>query len=68
MAQSLIERFAKERLGTSVFIAKADDPGTHIFFTSLESATEQFRRTSKGTNASGTPFRLDAGFFDTFLP
>lgn len=68
MAQSPIERFANERLGTSAFIAKADDPDTHIFFASLESAIEQFRWTAKGSNASGAPFKLEAGFFDTFSP
>lgn len=68
MAQSPIERFANERLGTSAFISKADDPDTHIFFASLESAIEQFRWTAKGANASGAPFKLEAGFFDTFSP
>jgi hypothetical protein len=68
MAQSPIERFANERLGTSAFIAKADDPDTHIFFASLESAIEQFRWTAKGSNTSGAPFKLEAGFFDTFSP
>jgi len=68
MAQSPIERFANERLGTSAFIAKADDPDTHIFFASLESAIEQFRWTAKGSNASGAPFKLEASFLDTFSP
>ena len=68
MAQSPIERFANERLGTSAFISKADDPDTHIFFASLESAIEQFRWTAKGANVSGAPFKLEAGFFDTFSP
>lgn len=68
MAQSPIERFANERLGTSAFVAKADDPETHIFFASLESAVEQFRWTAKSSNASGAPFKLEAGFFDTFSP
>ena len=68
MVQASIKRFAKERLGTSAFIAEADDPKTHIFFASLESAVEQFRWTSKGSNVSGELFKLNAAFFDTFSP
>lgn len=68
MAHSRMERFAKERLGTTVFVPKEDDNDTHVFFSSLESAVEQFRWTSKAMNAGQEPFRLNVGFLDTFSP
>jgi len=68
MAHGRMERFAKERLGTTVFVPKEDDNDTHIFFASLESAVEQFRWTSKATNAGQEPFGLNVGFLDTFSP
>jgi hypothetical protein len=68
LTHSEIERFAKERLGTTVFVPREDNDDTHIFFASLESAVEQFRWTSKAVNAEQEPFRLNVGFLDTFSP
>lgn len=67
-SKKILRDFSKDRLGTSLFEPDADDPNTHIFYASLESAIEQFRWTSKASRGDGDGFTLHAGFFDTFSP
>ncbi len=64
----LLDNFATARLGTSTFQPDPDDPNTHIFYVSLESAFEQFRWTSEATRGADEIFKINAGFLDTFSP